>query len=240
MILKIIQSTLMLATVVAATAQTAETPQKEYLFKKLNIKVNTIGLYVQPTIGYGQAAGASNMLYGAGIGFILNEKLAFGMSRSKFREDFQPKMTDNTGLHMNYRMAGGFLEYTFKPEKAIHFSIFTNINRATVTIDSASASSNDNDGHRGKGSKSNYNNTSGYSQSSSFMTIQPGIRVEANLFRYAKLFAGASYVFALSPNMSYPSDAGAVAFTTKDFSGYNLQLGLKMGLFDFKIKKKQP
>jgi hypothetical protein len=64
------------------------------------------------------------------------------------------------------------------------------------------------------------------------------LRIETNLFKYAKLYAGASYRIALGTNMTYPTSNAPIAFTNKDFSGWNTEIGLKLGLFDFKWKKK--
>jgi len=56
--------------------------------------------------------------------------------------------------------------------------------------------------------------------------IQPGVSLELNVFKYAKLFGAVNYRFA------------AVQNSTSEMKGVSGQLGLKLGLFDRSFKSK--
>jgi len=56
--------------------------------------------------------------------------------------------------------------------------------------------------------------------------IQPGVSLEINVFKYAKLFGAVNYRFAAGQN------------STADMKGVSGQIGLKLGLFDRPFKAK--
>jgi hypothetical protein len=56
--------------------------------------------------------------------------------------------------------------------------------------------------------------------------IQPGVSLELNVFKYAKLFGAVNYRFAAGQN------------STADMKGVSGQIGLKLGLFDRPFKAK--
>jgi hypothetical protein len=73
----------------------------------------------------------------------------------------------------------------------------------------------------------------------SFFVVQPGLRVEANLSRFAKLYAGVNYRIATgSSSVTYPLGATTSSLTNTQLSGVNFNIGLKLGWFDYKVKKK--
>jgi hypothetical protein len=55
--------------------------------------------------------------------------------------------------------------------------------------------------------------------------IQPGINLEVNLFKYVKVFGGANYRFAFGEEK------------TRDMSRAAGTLGIKVGVFDKKVKR---
>lgn len=55
--------------------------------------------------------------------------------------------------------------------------------------------------------------------------IQPGINLEVNLFKYAKLFGGVNYRFAFGKN------------SNSDIQGVSGQFGFKFGVFNTRLKK---
>ncbi len=56
--------------------------------------------------------------------------------------------------------------------------------------------------------------------------IQPGVSLELNVFKYAKLFGAVNYRFAAGKN------------STEDMKGVSGQIGLKLGIFDRPLKAK--
>ena len=56
--------------------------------------------------------------------------------------------------------------------------------------------------------------------------IQPGVSLELNVFKYAKLFGAVNYRFAAGQN------------STANMKGVSGQIGLKLGLFDRPFKAK--
>jgi hypothetical protein len=56
--------------------------------------------------------------------------------------------------------------------------------------------------------------------------IQPGVSLELNVFKYAKLFGAVNYRFVAGKN------------STEDMNGVSGQIGLKLGVFDRPFKSK--
>jgi hypothetical protein len=56
--------------------------------------------------------------------------------------------------------------------------------------------------------------------------IQPGVSLELNVFKYAKLFGAVNYRFVAGKN------------SQEDMNGVSGQIGLKLGIFDRPFKSK--
>ena len=71
----------------------------------------------------------------------------------------------------------------------------------------------------------------------SFLVIQPGINVEANVFRFMKVFGGASYRI-VSGGESTTNNTAIEAPMLGQMQGLSFNLGIKFG-YDFTLGKKK-
>ena len=72
-----------------------------------------------------------------------------------------------------------------------------------------------------------------------FFVIQPGINLEANLVKYVKIFGGVNYRFTSKIVNSRNGNATVNdTITAKQVSGITATIGLKFGLFDYNLHKR--
>lgn len=183
--------------------------------KKAKVKVNYLGIYLAPEYQYGQVGGSFTSLSGAALMLQFNKKFAIGATGfGSFRN------RQSTDLNANF---GGLkMEYTLKPDAAVHVSF-----PLVVGVGGNGFDFENDGGGRGRDrdfddmfDDDNHGNMS--------RIIQPGVNIEANLSRYAKFYVGANYRFALNNNTA----------NTTDLSGFSANAGLKLGIFDYTLKKK--
>ena len=138
-------------------------------------------------------------------------------------------------LVLNANVGGLKLEYVVMPQSAIHCSFNLLLGGGSARADSA----NQKYDRLRNGPMMGYHH--GYEMwgnnellfpkpnviRSDFMVIQPGVELEANLFKYVKLFAGANYRFTAKGNHS------DVLIPSTTLQGLSANVGLKIGLFDF-------
>lgn len=66
-----------------------------------------------------------------------------------------------------------------------------------------------------------------------FLVVQPGIHLEMNLMRYAKIYVGANY------RLSFLTDNQSALLPANTLQGFSINAGLKLGLFDYKLGRKK-
>lgn len=184
--------------------------------KKPKMKINYLGIYFAPEYQYGQLGSTSTSLSGAALMLQFNKRFAIGATGfGSFRN------RQNTDL--NAQFGGLKMEYTVKPDAAVHVSF------PLVVGFGGNGFDDDGDG-RGRERDRDYDDM--YDDDMDMRNfsriIQPGINVEANLNRYAKFYVGANYRFAFNHHSS----------NTTDLSGFAANAGLKLGIFDYSLKKK--
>ncbi len=219
------------STTVATTPKTTQT-----LFGKIKPKLTKVGLYVAPEFQYFGAANSFAPASGGSAMFLFNEKLGLGIAAYRV-ENFTPKALNNTALRMRYNYGGAKIEYSIAPHGLVHVTIPVLIGAGMANVDSVGAYRSfdewDGDGRRGRNFRENGNDNP-------FFVIQPGLRLETNLFRYAKLFVGADYrIVAGTNSVTYPSGTTTAAVSNSQLSGLSFSAGLKLGLFDYAIRKKK-
>jgi hypothetical protein len=207
------------------------------LFNSIKPKVKTLGLYVAPSAQYFGAVGAYSAAQGTSFMLLFNQRFAIGAS-GNFSSYFTPSALNNAGLRMQYATAGAQLEYTFAPHRLIHFSVPLLVGAGMARVDSTSSvSSHDDDDDwdwHGKGR----NRRSYAYEANPFFIVQPGLNIEMNVFRFAKLFIGANYRAVIgNTTVAYPVAATTAKVTNSQLSGASFQIGVKLGYFDWKVKK---
>lgn len=197
----------------------------EYLFK--TSKINKLGLYFAPEIGVGQLNSTSAPIAGASMMVLFNKNLGIGVSG---HITGNPK-NNNELLKLGY--GGVKLEYTLKPNKKIHASIPLLIGAAYASNDSLPYSNYRHIDRQSKDFEKNRYQHNG----SQFFIIQPGVNIEANLMKYLKIFGGINYRLATKTNNGRTINCGDT-IAAKQVSGISATIGIKIGIFDYNIAKK--
>lgn len=233
-----------------------EAPRKEKMktlfsgAKKPLKKINYLGISAGTEMVYGTLAGTFTPMAGVSGMVHVNKKWGIGLAGySTIGEQFTPKSLSSTqALNLNSMYGGLKLEYTFKPNSVVHLSFPLLIGGGISKIDSA-GSRNGRDGEFDRGNKEGRGNEPGrnaYGGDASFLVIQPGINVEVNVFRFAKVFAGASY--RIVPTVMKDNNTASLlpTPTANQLGGLNLSVGVKVGFFDYQLhqakrrKKQKP
>jgi hypothetical protein len=205
------------------------------LFGALKPKISKLGLYVSSEFQYFGAAGAYTPARGASGMLLINERLGIGVAGASVR-GFNPTALNNAGLQMRYAYGGAQLEYTIAPHRLVHVTIPLLIGGGTASVDSSGFGRRGKDGIKdgdGKDGIDNFRN-----DRNPFFVIQPGLRIEANLFRFAKFYIGANYRAVLgTSSVTYPTGTTTATLTNSQLSGASFTAGVKIGLFDYKLRK---
>lgn len=217
----------------AQTVTPANAPADDTFRTLLHLKkIRKIGLYFAPEIQYAQfgekeftpASGMSAM-------FVLNQRFAFGMTGSMtMNPEFSPASVSPQYLRAAY---GGLrMEWTQRPNKALHLSFPLVLGSGWANVDSVSFRRD----YSGPGHQHNDDFNGRSRNHAQWFVIQPGVRVEANLLRYVKVFAGADYRLAFQ-------DESITNVPENALRGMTATAGLKIGFFNFDVsrlrKKKQ-
>jgi hypothetical protein len=178
-------------------------------------KLQYLGLYVAPEFQYGQVAGQGTTLAGASGMVLLNKHWGLGVAGyATTQRSFAPT---SVGQRLGLWYGGAKIEYTVQPNRLVHLSF-------PLLVGRGNADNRQNDGWFGRGSRG-----------SSFGVVQPGVNLEVNVLRFVKIFAGASYRFAVGVR----NRDASLNLSNSQLSGLNTSIGLKMGLFDYALKSKK-
>jgi hypothetical protein len=191
-------------------------------------KLKYLGVYVAPEMQIGQVAGSTFIPYlGNSAMFLLNKRFAFGVTgHFGARENFTP--AGYTGLRINNAFGGAKIEYTTRPNSVVHVSFPLIVGGGNLRADSLvytrfTTTGNDRDrGGRRRG---------GFEQA--YFIVQPGINLEVNVARPIKFFVGASYRIGVA------NSTPTAPITADAMNGFAINTGLKVGLFDFDLKKER-
>ena len=183
-----------------------------------------IGLYLAPEIQTGQINNSFTPIGGGSVMLLINRKWGIGVAGcGTLNEGFSPNGVAPMYLRAYY--AGVKFEYTPDPGAALHLTFPLSIGMGMARTDSTKFN------HHDHGIDNNNHHDFNFRGQNEAVIIQPGIQLEANMIRYLKIFAGVNYRVAFNnSNATIPKNT---------FSGLSLNLGLKVGLFDYWIGKKQ-
>jgi hypothetical protein len=211
-------------------------------------KINTLGLYVAPEIQYAGLAGGYAPMGGISAMLQVNKKWGIGGIAYTTLEDYTPtKLSSTKAYNFDAQFGGLKLEFTPKPNSLVHVSFPLVIGAGMAKIDSVDAnhnSKNDGDmyGEKGKneGRKDNGNSENGKmgKEDNLFFMIQPGIHLETNILKYAKIFVGANYRIAAGKSGATSTNPLLIP-TSSQMSGLLVNFGVKVGLFDYNIRRKK-
>lgn len=193
------------------------------------IRPSSIGLIVEPQIGYGPIRGSNTEIATASVLIIVNHNWALGATASStIREEFVPKAIQPLSVQAYW--IGGKLEYTIRPNALVHLSIPISLGFGEARVDSLGANRNDRDFFDEEDDHDSKNDT--ISNENGFGVLQPGLHLEMNLLKYVKFYIGADYRF------SFLTENKTSYLPANSLQGFTFSAGFRMGLFDYKICKK--
>jgi hypothetical protein len=198
--------------------------------------VKYLGLSVGSEFQYGSLAGEFTPMAGVSGTLHINKKWGLGLAGYSTVNNFTPTALNAKSLLNLNVMYGGFkLEYTPNPNAPIHISFPLLIGGGMARVDSASNYRNGFWGYDGR-DRNNRRDFNGR-DNTGFWVIQPGINVEANVIRFLKIYAGASY--RLTPSVNTETTTTLPTPTANQLSGLNVSAGIKLGLFDYQLHREK-
>jgi len=193
-------------------------------------RISTLGIYFAPEYQYGRVAGQFTSLGGGSFMVTLNKRLGVGVGGYTTFHPYAPNEINSTSpQQFNAHYYGARLEYTLFPNSKVHVSFPLLIGGGQANIDSTG---NHFEGYR-RGPHHGY--PSGNSMS--FLVVQPGINIETNVFRFMKVFAGASYRI-VSGGESHTTNLSVESPTLGQLQGLSFSAGIKIG-YDFYLHSKK-
>lgn len=185
-------------------------------------RLNYLGVYIAPEYQFGQVGGTFTSLAGGSVMLQFNKRFAVGMTGySSFR---------NQSMGVDGKFGGLKFEYTLKPDAAIHVSFPLIVGMAGNNFHFEEFEHDDFRGERDddfEPKSGNKRRRDDNFSNNTFHLIQPGVMAEANLYRFAKAFVGANYRFAFDNNG-----------LNSDYKGFSANVGVKLGIFDYALKRK--
>jgi len=177
-----------------------------------NFKFKQWGVSVSPIAQFGQMGNQNGII----AQFHINNTWGIGMSMMGSHPK-RESLTNSDDLKQKF--GGLHLEYTPKANSVLHVSFPLTIGvikqeKQEISTDPLNYQYTHD--HHDDHDDNRYNKSFG---------LQPGINLEVNLFKYAKLFGGVNYRFAFGKN------------ATNDVQGVSGQFGFKFGMFNKVIKK---
>ncbi len=172
-------------------------------------KPRDIALYLNPTFEYSQVAYQKTKIAGLGGGVIINKKISVGLVYNMALGDIRLPAANGYGK-LNMKWEGIHFEYTLWPLQKVHltFPLSAGIGQLKIT-----------------------GGTNGTSTGSpNFFFAEPGLMIEANVWKYAKLGIGTGYRY--TANVNYNS------LSSNDLSGFAAVVSLKFGNFRYSIHRK--
>lgn len=186
----------------------------ETLFDE-KFSITNLGIFVDPGFQMTQVAGESTGFFLFRGGLTFGDKLSVGGFYGQMINDIRPSSFENIlppRAHVDSYQAGGFVEYTLQASKLVHLTFPLSFGLMEIEVDE-------------EGRDFDYEETKTF-------FVEPGAQVEVNLHRFARLHAGIGYRVMAGSIEDFPGVPEADNALT-------FQIGLKMGVFNFKQLKNQ-
>lgn len=165
-----------------------------------------MGIMIAPSMEFSQMDGATAAIFNIRSGVLWNDRIGIGAFYQLSVNDMVPESETLDGIYMDYRAAGGFLEFTIMPERVFHVTLPVYFGAGEVQMDNL-----DGDNEPGLGEEN-------------FFMVQPNLLLEVNIHENVRFNLGAGYRFV--GDMQYRN------LNESDISGLSLIAGIKIGLFD--------
>lgn len=173
----------------------------------------SVGYFINPSCQLGEIAGNSAILPGLGAGVVFNGRLYLGINFKYIASENTPEGESDNRLYLDQRYCGLKFEYALRPENVVHINFPIELGVGETELDLK-------DSFEDEGSVP--------TNDSWFAYLEPGVALEMNLHKYVK--------FSLSAGYRFVSDSSFRSLTEKDLTGMTYSAGLKIGIFQPKLK----
>ena len=178
---------------------------KTHLFKD---QPKNLNIFINPTIQFSQIVQQYCVISGIRAGVIINKKIAIGaLYNFTFKDITLPEAKGAGKLQMKW--GGIHLEYTLWLRQKVHLTI-----PLSAGIGQLKVAESLNDSLTGD---------------PNFFFAEPGLMIEINIWKYAKLGLGGCYRYL--GNVSYNS------LTSIDLSGFAAFASVKFGMFNYSDRR---
>jgi hypothetical protein len=219
-----------------ASAQSQDTTK---FLLKIN-KPHSYGLYVSPEYQYGQLKNAFTPFAGSSVMLLFNQKFAIGATyQQTLNESFSP--TGISPLSLRSEFGGLKMEFITKPSSAVHVTFPIVVGMGQLNVDSIDSNVKEPIEINGHGDFGKENNKGGFNGGNTYLVLQPGINIEANLIRNIKIYAGASYRYAI--DVDGTANTATIPLAASVLNGASINVGAKIGFFNFQpsnVKLRRP
>lgn len=217
--------------------KTPDSQRMQTLFSGVKKPIKYVGLSVNTEFQYGALAGQFTTMAGMSGMLHLNKKWGIGLAGyGTTNRNFAPtSLNAAKALNLNVSYGGLKLEYTPRPNAAVHVSFPLLIGGGMARVDSVGSRGRYDGRNRREGNERN-GRDGHWGNGTGFFVVQPGINLEANVFRFAKIYGGVSYRIVPS---TYASDQVSTlpVPSAGQLSGLNLNAGVRVGIFDYNLQR---
>ncbi|MCF1750841.1 hypothetical protein [Mariniradius sediminis] len=179
-----------------------ESQPRETLLGQNSFK--NVGFAVTAGVAGASFDGASVLVGMSRAGAVFSDKIGIGGFYNLSLNDFVPESETDPNTYMDFRWVGGYVEYTWRAHKKVHFTFPLLIGGAELELDREGPSSTQ-------------------FGEANFLLVEPSALLELNLTKNIRLLAGAGYRFA--------GDFAYRSIESADISGFSGQIALKLGIF---------
>lgn len=168
-------------------------------------------VFINPTVQFSEITQSYSIIPGMRAGVIINKKFAIGAVYNYTLTDLDIPAAQGGGK-LRMQWGGLHLEYTLWPLQVVHLTIPVSGGIGQAKISQIASGS-----------------TAIIVGKPGFGFIEPGLMIEANVWKYAKFGIGGSYSYIT--NMNYNS------ITSNDLKGFAAIASLKFAKFDYGRRK---
>ena len=179
---------------------------KTHLFKD---KTMAISPFINPTFQYSQISQQYCGIPGIRAGLIINNKLLIGGVYNMTSGTIALPPSNGAGKLL-MKWGGIHFEYTLWPLQVVHLTIplSAGVGKMKITESTSQTMTGD----------------------PNFYFAEPGLMIEINVWKYAKLGFGGSY--------RYTGNVSSNSLTTSDLNGFSAVASVKFGMFNYPELKK--